>query len=355
MKTIGIFYWTLTGLLCLCLGKCYGQGSIQVHVVDHSTHQPAHFVNVYLAHTMMGGPTDDQGKVTIPNVPFGTYQLVCSFVGYTSVTHTVRVTSAEPVRLSIGLAPKSTSLTQVEISAKRDKNRKRNLRLFTDTFIGNTHNSTLCIITNPQVLNFIEDNELKELNATSEDLLVIENWALGYRYLYDIRMFKLKKKGEYAYIGLPKFELLAPKTKIQQRSWIENRMDAYRGSIRHFLNALVANNLRQQKFNVRFSLVPQLQADNLTAPDVSQIWSYGASDNELYLNFVHYMRITYDGRLMPTTFGTTSIPQTSWVKLNRGTATFNKNGQLVDPLSLIVYGYWGSEGISNLLPFEYEP
>src|SRR5689334_12065632 len=93
---------------CLWASQLCGQGFLQVQVVDQTTRRPAQFVNVYLAHTMMGGSSDAQGKVTLTKVPPGLYQLVCSLVGYNSVTRTVSINAADSIRLSITMTPAVT-------------------------------------------------------------------------------------------------------------------------------------------------------------------------------------------------------------------------------------------------------
>ncbi|MFM8914552.1 MAG: carboxypeptidase-like regulatory domain-containing protein, partial [Flammeovirgaceae bacterium] len=58
------------------------QGSLQGRVTSEG--KPAQFINVSLKGTQLGAVTDDKGSYQIRNVPFGTYEMQFSAVGYTT-------------------------------------------------------------------------------------------------------------------------------------------------------------------------------------------------------------------------------------------------------------------------------
>ncbi|MFM7430043.1 MAG: carboxypeptidase-like regulatory domain-containing protein, partial [Flammeovirgaceae bacterium] len=58
------------------------QGSVQGRVTSEG--KPAPFINVSLKGTALGGVTDDVGNYQIKNVPFGTYEIQFTAVGYTT-------------------------------------------------------------------------------------------------------------------------------------------------------------------------------------------------------------------------------------------------------------------------------
>ncbi|MCD8261480.1 MAG: TonB-dependent receptor [Bacteroides sp.] len=76
------------------------RGSISGQVVDSHTKEPLGFVNVGIRKQNsteflpIGSSTDDNGKFTLSNVPYDTYTLVITFMGYTPHEQVVSLSSA---------------------------------------------------------------------------------------------------------------------------------------------------------------------------------------------------------------------------------------------------------------------
>lgn len=88
----------------------------QNHIISGtimSGNKPLPFVNVYLNETSFGAITDENGAYFIKNIPPGTYKITVSYVGYTSKTQTVLITSDQKIDFFL---EESESLNEVVIS-----------------------------------------------------------------------------------------------------------------------------------------------------------------------------------------------------------------------------------------------
>ena len=56
--------------------------TISGFVRDDATGEPISYANVFLAETSLGSATNVDGYFVITNVPFGSYQLLASMIGF---------------------------------------------------------------------------------------------------------------------------------------------------------------------------------------------------------------------------------------------------------------------------------
>jgi hypothetical protein len=336
----------------LTLAQSTEEGIVTGIVTDLSTGKPMEFVNVFIANTMRGVMTDAQGSFTLDKIPFGAQEIVCSFVGYEPYRSQVKITS-QVAKLTIKLQPKTTELAGVEIKGEVDKVWKKQMKKFRHFFLGNTSNADDCIIVNAGVIDFWEDEKTKSLWAKASDLLVIENRALGYKITYLLEDFEVDKRGNSRYFGKPKFDFLEPKDEREKKRWEVARVDTYRGSVKHFLHALITDSLVGQSFEVFTS--PIFGKDERPLQATEDIWLYGESSSQRLLKFKNYLKIVYNNRV-ERQIGNRTIPQTCWIKMTQtAPAMFYTNGYLSNPLAIFLSGYWAKMGMADELPFEYVP
>ena len=99
-----------------------------------------------------------------------------------------------------------------------------------------------------------------KLEAWSNDFLIVENKALGYRIKYLIDTFSFSGlTGMTDWRGHAVFEELKG-TAEQKKDWNKRREDAYYGSARNFLRSLSNNTLTQDGFIMR-KLTRELNPD----------------------------------------------------------------------------------------------
>ena len=95
------------------------RASITGVVTDADTGRPLADVNVFIANTTWGAVTDTDGVYTLERIPYGTYELVASRLGY--AYGALRVKLAEAEHYNLALTPTVIEVGKVEVSSERPK------------------------------------------------------------------------------------------------------------------------------------------------------------------------------------------------------------------------------------------
>ena len=338
-------------------------------VKGSQTFTPLPNVNVFLANTAKGAATNAKGEFIIPNVPAGVYDVVVSMVGYERAIQRLKVFGIQHEPMQILLKETTYEIPQVDVVAKDDADWRNQLKKFRDYFFGETKNSSQCRILNPEDLDFTVDPQTGRFEATARKPLQIENPALGYKLEFVLQVFVIDGR-TFKYGGVTHFQELKPETANRQIQWEQERVRAYRGSLRHFLSALARNKLEQEGFGIslmyripssRTLLVPR---ETVTRDDILFL---GGFPFERRLAFRDYLRVEYTKEAPEAEFsdfwGRQSQYQdpmgdqyqVSWLMLEFEDVRLNLNGILYDPFNLRTYGYWSYERIGEWLPLEYLP
>ncbi|RMH58903.1 MAG: TonB-dependent receptor [Bacteroidetes bacterium] len=106
--------------LCLLLFVIPGialaqQGTVSGIVTDAESGDPLPGANVVLSQIRQGAATDLDGRFTISAVPYGTYTLTVSFIGYRTIEREVSVQSPT-TDVSVALMPDYTGLEEVVVT-----------------------------------------------------------------------------------------------------------------------------------------------------------------------------------------------------------------------------------------------
>jgi len=92
--------------------------SIYGRVIDAQTKKPVPFANVLVIGTNYGSATNDEGYYQIERIPFNTYQLRASVIGYNSITKTdVVVQPGKPAEIDFELIEQAIQLENVTITS----------------------------------------------------------------------------------------------------------------------------------------------------------------------------------------------------------------------------------------------
>jgi hypothetical protein len=330
--------------------------TIRGKVTDLDTYQPVELANVFVAGSSLGTSTNAKGEFVLANIPAGAVEVVCTFVGYAPFRRQLRLLSRTDTVLNIYIKPTAKKLQEVTVTAKVDKAERRRTKRFENFLLGHTNNATKCEIQNLEVVQLIENEQTKELLATATEPLIIDNRALGYRITYWLEAFSVNARDEYKFSGISRFDTLAPKDDKERQKWRQTRAETYRGSLKHFLRYLAGGRFTSHTFTLYASQWRGKEKTETPIPDPATVLLYGETDQERLLRFTGHLNVTYNGRV--TGYGgparTTPNYQVSWLKLTKPAASFMPNGHLLEPLSVVIYGYWASEGLANMLPYEYE-
>ena len=299
-------------------------------VLDKDNHSKINFAYIYFNGTFIGTNSDKEGNFKLDISSYPSMPLTISALGYYSVTLTV-VSPSKP--LIIFMKPKLYELKEVVISGKSNENeRKRNVKLFTDTFLGTTRNARLCEITNIKDITFVSDNDT--LKAFASNPIQIDNRALGYKVTYFLDEFVFDKKSESFYFsGNIIFNEDLKYDDPQREIFETRRKTAYLGSRMHFFRSLWQNDLDSARFTVKNSADEILTTENIVIREDSLT---------RYLNYPEDLGICYYSGL-----------PSSYIIFLDGNVNFDRNGYF-DPSSVSWQGEMSLKRIADWLPYEYE-
>jgi hypothetical protein len=368
-RCITLVGWLWIGWLLLGAGPIGAQPSdtatFRGTVVDSTSGEPLPGAHVFIATSMIGTTTDTDGRFRLTGVPAGVQRLYASMLGYQSAAVDTLVRANQSYTLRLRLQPTVLESEGVVVEAERDEEWRERLAKFERLFIGTSRNADHCTLMNPEVLQF-EDGWLKPFRAKATAPLLIENHALGYRVRYFLKEFTAEGP-TVKWDGEPLFEPLTPKDSAEAAKWRQNRRRAYRGSLRHFLLALIHDRVDDAGFIVHRrphaspfrsaarEVKHPVDADELleSVPDTS-LWKLDfhgrleivypeEMENERFFRWQR--RVHHDG----------PGPQTSFIRLNEPHVTIDATGDIVEPYGATIFGYFAFERLADLTPQEYRP
>jgi hypothetical protein len=372
-------------------------------IKDQQSGAPIENVNVYIANSLFGASSDEQGYYRIDNLPAGVYNLIVSHVSYYLEEVEIVVDDKNSFNFDYLLLQKVYELPQLSVEGEEDDDWKDMFEIFSTNLIGVSKNSEKTTILNSYVINFQYDDD-DILVASADVPLIIENKALGYKISYFLNSFEHGIKNT-KYSGMPVFEELEPEDSVQKNEWEENRLRAYAGSLRHFLATISTNkkmtagkfsNVRviseivsevlfenhpdndedylltysdtlyvvKQGFNIIHLAVLNFQPSKsplITLVNTNKFLYKGKTDIEYIFQFPKYLQIVYDREKEERQFlesigNYTRLPdkQVSAIRLNAPSVTIDHKGRHIGDVSIETFGYWSFERLADLLPNEYE-
>lgn len=355
-------------LLALVVGPVWAQSNAAVHikgtVVDDSTGAPLPATHVFVSGSMAGTTVDRNGDFELTDLSVGAKELYVTHLGYKAEKVSLLLQSDTTLTLHFRLKPTVLEKPAVTISAERDDEWYEKLERFERLFIGETAEADRCRLVNPTVLRF-DTAWWGKFEADAARPLILENRALGYRVAYYLKEFE--EHGDIIrWDGNPIYEPLAPTDSAEADRWSENRRRAFRGSLRHFLLALIHDRLEEENF--RIYRIPRARAfrrvgrakriaidrDNILSP---------ASDSLYQINFRGTLEVRYDGEAERQAYlewanlnRSTRDHQVSHIELNERPIHVDRHGEIVEPYGATLRHYFAfTRRLSTLLPREYRP
>jgi hypothetical protein len=371
-------------LICINLTLtllAYAQVKISGTVVSEADGKPLGFASVFINNTTKGATTAENGTFTIAAVAAGKYQLIASYVGYETVSNDVEVMN-DNIVIRIAMKPKSTVLKAFEV--KRDPNREKYIKTFKENFIGKSLNAKYCKLLNDEILDIGLDKSDNMLKATSDDYLIVENKALGYRVRFLLKQYASNEK-MISYYGYAFYENMPTKRKAQKRQWMENRKKAYNGSSLHFFRTLIHGDTQQEGFTMNEIIRKKRQTGYVKDSSVGKVMldKDAYSDDNSYVNYrmpnqitpaelisqndsipekyilhsQHQLLITYSAETEEPGYARTQNRrpqyQESMIWFKTPYCIFSKEGLCEDPLAMMFSGYWGWEKVADMVPYDY--
>ena len=354
-----------TGLLLL-VAAAHAQTATLVGTVTDDEGEPLVGAHVFIAVSMIGTTTDTEGGYRLTGVPLGAHRLYVSSLGFEPAGQDLLLREARVYTHDFVLQVDVIELEEgVVVEAEGDPNWKRRLEKFTRLFIGETPNAQETTILNPEVLSFSERGG--KFTAYTDDALLIENRALGYRVQYFLNDF-VNERTRVRYDGEPLFEEMEPESDAQAAAWAANRRQAFIGSFRHFMLALLAGKTEEQGFTTYarqqdgMSPAGPQMSQNRYPIDANELLQPGEVAREKTLHFEGFVEVIFRGEKEDPAYlewqqQSRRRPkfQTSWLTMERGPTTVDYKGDILDPYAVTLMGYLAFERIADDVPKEYRP
>ena len=379
---LNVLFFTLSFLFTLTTSAQYV--TLTGHITDEVTTNPVENANVFIANTLMGNASDRSGFFRITGVPYGTYTLVVSVLGYEPFTQEIRLSDSNAATYTIALSPRVYESDGIVVSAEETSARERrrqenNFEKFRKYFLGVSPYARHCTILNPDVLTFEHDRKEGFFQASANDALLIENQALGYQIRFVLEKFEVREgrnSTRIRYGGQTGFTELIPENEKQARQWSKSRERTYRGSQRHFLAALVGDRLWEEGYmlveeetgGADYSGVPGSRpAERVKGVEPDDILYPGELPFEWTLDFPGYLKVInmreypekqyfqFKDYVAGWKLNDDEDQQTSWLALTQGPVTITADGRIYESYGLTKLGYWYFERVAEFLPAEYTP
>ncbi|HEX3383891.1 MAG TPA: carboxypeptidase-like regulatory domain-containing protein, partial [Mucilaginibacter sp.] len=322
--------------------------------------------SVFLNNATVGSKTDTSGHFRLENVKPGKYDLVVSIVGFETYHKTINAIGDDISLPDIELNTKTIALQEVVIKRHNYKAHAIDLYNFKNQFLGDTYLAHDCEILNPQVLDFDYDDSTHTLRATTDNqLLVIDNKALGYRIRYLLDEFRYDGNS-VKYNGSVLFEPMHG-SPSQERRWAKKRQEIYATSEMHFMRALLNKRVENEGFRVLaylpvgdtashrtvLSRTPMPCTALLHPTDQDDLFAFGTKYKALYVEYNKNQRFHDNDRFLRLTDRTNF--EASVVSFTSPYLYFDQNGWVSNPNDVTLLGAWENYRVAGMLPADYEP
>jgi hypothetical protein len=319
-------------------------------IFDKSDNSKVNFASIYFNGTSVGTNSDQNGYFELDISKSHSQPLTVSALGYYSVSLTDYLKDKP---LAVYLTPKVFEMKQVVIKAKSlAKERKGNLKLFRNEFLGISDNAQRCTIINLKDIRFNYGTSDDTLKAFASNPLLIFNNGLGYRITYYLDRFEFyKKSNSYLIQGTALFNEDLASTGSKKKFFETRRKYAFQGSRSHFFSSLWANDLKSGGFNIWNSANENLKYfDIVFAKD--SLTKYLVYDGKIkILSRVpgKASNLKSDNNLKISYLSTTP---NSYIEFLKDTVSFESNGYF-DGSGIRILGQMAVKRIGDLLPYDY--
>lgn len=381
-------------------------------IINAADKTPIANASIYFNNTSIGTVSGADGKFSFNNVPTGELLLIISSVGYETVQYNI-TTNDYGKTLVFEMKMKATVLEEVRVLTYEKDGWNKWGKLFLDNFIGTSAEAQNCNLLNHEVIKFNYNKKEGRLIAVAKEPLQIMNKALGYKIQYDLEGFEYNfNKQLLFFYGFQFFTELEGR-KGKQNRWHKKRVNAYTGSMMHFMRSLYTNTLEQEGFTVnRMYKLPNVEkqrvqkimrerfkanTNNLIILNADGSYGNKYDSSEFYNKIINQPNefaylintpLTADSLVQKTDSGFVNLQFNNYLVISNKYKNFPKeyfansframyspenniishismytptpvrvyaNGNYVMPTNIINQLYWGwSEKIAAQLPFDFE-
>jgi hypothetical protein len=301
-------------------------------ILDKSNNLKINFASIYINGTSVGTNSDQNGYFELDITRYASLPLTINALGYYSVT-LADFSREKPIE--VYLTPKTFELNEVVVVAKSTaKERKANLKLFRDQFLGSSYNGQNCVIMNEGDITFKNGTSRDTLKAFASKPILIVNNALGYKITYYLDKFEYYRKNKsFLYKGSAYFNEDMSAALTQKKFFEKRRKNAYLGSRSHFFSSLWTNSLKSNGFIVRNSVDEIINYEDIVIVRAG-FKKYLSYKDNLYIYYL-------------------SKSPNSYIEPLKDQIFFDSNGYF-DGSGVKVIGQMAQQRIGDLLPYDFK-
>lgn len=342
----------------------------QLILADKVSNTPVSDAHIFVSNSSFGAISKADGSFTLAIPSSVKDDLIISHISYdTEVVRYGFLLKASDGD-TIYLQPNGINIDEIVVKQKRSKAWKKNLKKFTEAFIGSGRSADKCKILNPEVLRFSTVDDV--FMTTAIDMLSIENKHLGYNVEFLLEKLTIDANGSMKYIGHANFKDIS--TPDSNKKIKKNRSEAYRKSPKHFFEHLIHDDLENGKYKIRSVRYDNGNFEEIGQPNTQDIIYYDSTTQHYFLTFDEFLEIKHlgfkvvedinmgvrQGGLESSRFNSTqqgasskiSYP-TSYLYKLMPSLIINKHGNVVNHKAVQEYGYWATQRMSQKLPLDY--
>lgn len=349
-------------VFCFCSHVSFSQrASISGKIIDATSNEPLHFANIFLNRTSLGATSNLNGEFRLERLPMGDFDLIVSFVGYQSYQTKVSLQQDTHLSLTVRLSLEDVKLKPIEVSAKPDKEWKRQLDFFEKHFLGKAAKQQGCSIINPEVLSF--NKQQSTFTATATEPLRIENKKLGYLIHFQLKQFSYSSD-KFLILGNVFFSPEETQDKEQQVQWDKNRENAYRGSTKHLFKSMVERRAKEEGFSFHKVNNPHELFDNfgeniesglISKIDESAFVISTPQKNVFHIVFSDRFEVHYNKKPFSHKYYSDIRNFVGWINVKGGVLKVLQDGTVLNPADLFVEGDFSAGLVGAMLPSDYKP
>ena len=325
------------------------QSGIKGIIIDVSTNLPINTAFIFVNNTSYGTETNESGKFEIDCPDDISGELIISHINYAELA--INFNSVKEIPDTIFMTPEAVVLDEVLVTENKGERRKEWIKKFNLSFLGNNDDDEIEIL-NPDDILFYESRDT--FYAFASQPILIDNHELGYKMKFYLDDFNQTEE-RVIYSGKAFFEEVSSVDK----KMIEKRDEIFLLSKRHFLRNLIHDGVDQKFFDCHESMIER-------SGDYDIINRYDIQNNVYRLyNSGYYALVTPQalyvhgfGKSKPREFSysrRTLSDESSFLVPKSSVIIFNKDGVIINYDEVEEIGFWASQRIGSLLPFDYKP
>ncbi len=169
------------------------------------------------------------------------------------------------------------------------------------------------------------------------------------------------------YAGNKFFENIDTNSVELKKKWTKNKKKSYNDSFRNFLVSLAQRKLKENGFAIfkvlqikamyfgKTTVSNEIFGGALKECTIDDICSYDSTSQQYILHSDYPIQVFATNRYTPMRVYLDYPNPFSLIELTNKYAIFTENGWLSKPNGILVKGFWGREGFSDLLPDDYFP